>query len=120
MTYDPMNAMSELVLSRNCSVGRVLETRRTFHAASAASQSPPLRPTRGSGLGARVDVLLPGTGDGETPLDAAFGCAHAVATSVMIPSDRARTGAALVGRGNRCAGRYVGTMADSLLRVCRV
>src|ERR1700722_753431 len=57
-----MNAMSEFVSPRNLPVGRVVETRRTFQAACPASHSPALRPTRGSGLGAFVDMLAAGAG----------------------------------------------------------
>ena len=46
----------------NCSDGGVLETTRRFHVASAAFISPAWRPTRGSGLGAVVDMLSTGAG----------------------------------------------------------
>src|SRR3954468_9005326 len=66
ITYFPMNARSELMPPTNWVDGGVLETRRRFQMASPASVFPPLRPTRGSGLGALVDVLL---GDGAPPRD---------------------------------------------------
>src|SRR5215208_1439139 len=53
-----MNARSELIPSTNFSDGGVLETARRFHIASWASVFPPFRFTRGSGEGARVDLLL--------------------------------------------------------------
>ena len=40
-----------------CSDGGVVETNRTFQAASAALNHPARSPTRGSGLGAVVDML---------------------------------------------------------------
>src|SRR5258706_7441695 len=65
MTYGPANERSELMKEKspglarlmNCSDGGVVETRRTFHAARAAFIHPARSPTRGSGLGAVVDML---------------------------------------------------------------
>src|SRR5712691_914089 len=65
MTYGPTNERSELMKEKspglarltNCSDGGVVETRRTFHAARAAFIHPARSPTRGSGLGAVVDML---------------------------------------------------------------
>src|SRR4029450_13538375 len=48
--------MSELVTRAKCSEGGVLETSLRFQAAVPASVSPALSPTRGSGLGAVVDM----------------------------------------------------------------
>src|SRR5689334_15899144 len=62
MTYGPVNAMSEFVLPRNFSEGLVADTRRRFQAACAASNSPPRRPMRGSGLGGFIDALFIGVG----------------------------------------------------------
>ena len=42
---------------RNFGDGGVVDTRRMFHAAWAASQRPGARPTRGSGLGAVADTI---------------------------------------------------------------
>src|SRR5687768_3909142 len=62
MAYLPVKAMSELVLPANGPVGGDFDTTRKFHAASAASIFPALRPTRASGLGAGVDMVLAGDG----------------------------------------------------------
>src|SRR5207249_536037 len=43
----------------NCSGGGVFETTRRFQDASAAFMRPARRPTRGSGLGATVDMFAP-------------------------------------------------------------
>src|SRR5713226_8374173 len=59
MAYVPENARSELVTPANFSDGGVFETTRRFQDASPASLSPARRPTRGSGEGATVDMLLP-------------------------------------------------------------
>src|SRR5215813_12078881 len=48
--------MSELVTPAKCSEGGVFETSLRFQAAVPASVSPALSPTRGSGLGAVVDM----------------------------------------------------------------
>ena len=42
--------------------GRVLETRRRFHAASPASNQPGLSPTRGSGFGFVAETVVLGAG----------------------------------------------------------
>src|SRR5437667_11448463 len=59
MAYGPMNARSELVMPANFSGGGVFETTRRFHVASPAFMTPARRPTRGSGLGATVDMFAP-------------------------------------------------------------
>src|SRR5260370_4499536 len=59
MAYVPENARSELVTPTNFSAGGVFETTRRFQDASPASMSPARRPTRGSGVGATVDMLAP-------------------------------------------------------------
>src|SRR6267154_967923 len=59
MAYGPVNARSEFVTPRNFPGGGVFETTRMFQDASWAFISPARRPTRGSGLGATVDMLLP-------------------------------------------------------------
>src|SRR5690242_15477947 len=59
MAYGPVNARSELVTPKNFPGGGVLETTRMFQVASSAFMSPARRPTRGSGLGATVDMLAP-------------------------------------------------------------
>src|SRR5438067_12121948 len=51
-----MSARSELVAPSKPSGDGVAERRRRFHFASPASRSPGLRPTRGSGLGAVIDI----------------------------------------------------------------
>src|SRR6185436_17623465 len=60
--------MSELVLPTNRVLGWVFETRRRFHAASAASMRPALRPMRGSGLGLAVESVPVGAGLAAPPL----------------------------------------------------
>src|SRR5512146_1661142 len=52
MTSVPMNARSEFVTPTNPSGGGVCDTSLRFQIASAASWSPALSPTRGSGDGA--------------------------------------------------------------------
>src|SRR5205809_5285160 len=59
MAYGPLNARSELVWPRNWVDGFVSESTRRFHTASAASNIPALRPTRGSGIGAPGSYTLP-------------------------------------------------------------
>src|SRR5579859_5225826 len=66
-------------MSMNCGDGRVSESTRRFHDASPASQRPALRPTRGSGLGALVDMSP--TGAGPPPPEDAVDGAHAAADS---------------------------------------
>src|SRR5688572_822574 len=57
MVYFPVKARSELVTPRNFSVGGVVDTRRIFQAACAASHRPAARPTRGSGVGVVADTI---------------------------------------------------------------
>src|SRR5207244_11658620 len=59
MAYGPLNARSELVWPRNWVDAFVSESTRRFHTASAASNIPALRPTRGSGIGAPGSYTLP-------------------------------------------------------------
>ncbi len=59
MAYGPLNARSELVTPANFPGGGVFDTTRRFQVASAAFISPARRPTRGSGLGATVDMFAP-------------------------------------------------------------
>src|SRR4051812_2460006 len=54
MAYLPVNARSELVTPTNFADGGVADTTFMFQAASPASATPALRPTRGSGLGGPV------------------------------------------------------------------
>src|SRR5882672_93405 len=56
----PENERSELVLPANFSDGGVLEATRRFQVASCAFIIPARSPTRGSGLGAVVDMLMLG------------------------------------------------------------
>src|SRR6266496_1379827 len=64
MTYDLVNDRSELMNAKSPGLlllmksgdGGVVETRRMFQAARAASIHPARSPTRGSGLGAVVDM----------------------------------------------------------------
>src|SRR5712692_4904538 len=70
MTYFPLNARSELVAPTNFSDGGVFDTTRIFQDASPASMSPARRPTRGSGVGATVDMLAPPPDDAHAARDA--------------------------------------------------
>src|SRR6185437_8870282 len=69
--------------------GGVLETCSMFQDAVPALNHPPLSPTRGSGLGAVVDMLA--AGDGAPPAEVLDVCAHPAAVS----SPRVSAGAAL-------------------------
>src|SRR3979411_1926885 len=55
-----MKARSELVMPLKLAGGGVFDTTRRFHDASAASIRPARRPTRGSGLGAAMDMSAVG------------------------------------------------------------
>src|SRR5947209_3916825 len=97
-----MNARSEFVEPTNFSDGAVLEIKRRFHDASPArsrmravaeSRRPGLSPTRGSGLGADVDMF--GAGDAlglEDIVDDDE--AHAFTYSAPTASEANRNGAA--------------------------
>ena len=96
-----MNARSEFVEPTNFSDGDVFEMSRTFHAASPArsrmravaeSRRPGRRPTRGSGLGGELDMLI--AGDGPEPEDMDDD-AHAFAYSTHAARETNRSGAAL-------------------------
>jgi hypothetical protein len=52
-----VNAKSEFVIPVNFSDGCVVDTKRRFQAAVAASNFPARRPTRGSGIGSPGDML---------------------------------------------------------------
>src|SRR4051812_34909179 len=89
-----MNARSEFVEPTNCVEGGVFETRRRFHAASPAfsriravaeSRRRGRSPTRGSGLGGVVDMLI--AGDALVLLPEAEDDAHAV--TYRAPAARA-------------------------------
>src|SRR5437667_6973145 len=96
MAYGPMNARSELVMPANFSGGGVFETTRRFHVASPAFMSPARRPTRGSGLGATVDMFAP-------PDDAHAAREH---TPMVSPKDLASLMASV-----SVTGRWSGTGA---------
>jgi hypothetical protein len=73
----------------NFSDGCVVDTRRKFQAAWAASYLPARNPMRGSGLGAATDIMLP---IGVGPMfDAvlAVGRAHAPAAQIANRNDPA-------------------------------
>src|SRR3954453_20908577 len=91
MAYWPEKARSELVIPRNCCDGGVFETTRRFHAASSAFIRPARRPTRGSGLGAAVDMLP--AGDGLVASGDGGERAHAAAENSPTASDSDRSGA---------------------------
>src|SRR3954465_1256733 len=91
MAYWPLNARSELVFPRNASDGGVFETTRRFHVASSAFIRPARRPTRGSGLGAAVDMLP--AGDGLLAFGDEVERAHAAADNSPTASDSDRSGA---------------------------
>jgi hypothetical protein len=98
----PEKARSEFVAPRNFADGCVFDTTLMFQVASAASIKPARRPTRGSGVGAAVDMLLIGDGllvvaEGEV--------AHA-------PSDASpRVSVSF----NNVAGRDIGTIEDRVI-----
>src|SRR6266487_4117351 len=77
-------------MPRNCSDGGVCESTRRFHTASPAFIRPAWRPTRGSGLGAAVDLLSFGAGLLEPAEEAEWAQA---ADSSPSASDSDRSGA---------------------------
>src|SRR5690349_6262501 len=92
MAYLPVNARSEFVIPANFADGGVCESTCRFHDASPALNSPALRPTRGSGFGAVVDmstedavVVIGALADGEIAV------LHAAAESTPMASDSLRT-----------------------------
>src|SRR5258708_533476 len=91
MAFWPLKARSELVIPRNGADGGVFETTRRFHVASSAFIRPARRPTRGSGLGAAVDMLPAGDGLLASGDDAER--AHAAADNSPTASDNDRSGA---------------------------
>src|ERR1700691_3114076 len=100
MTYLPSKARSEFVLSTKSLDGGELDTRRMFHDAWPASNSPALRPTRGSGLGGVGDMLTPaptvlGVSMPPDPEADAPGWAHAPADRSTIASDMSDVGRVL-------------------------
>jgi hypothetical protein len=82
------------VTPTNFSDDGVLETRRRFHEASAAFVAPARRPTRGSGLGAAVDMLAEPADDDDE--------AHPARDNTPIASDS---------RPNRAVDREAGRWA---------
>src|SRR6266705_1541362 len=78
MAYGPENERSEFVTPANFSEGWVLESTRRFQCASAAVIRPARSPTRGSGLGAVVDM-------------SSLEVAHAARASAAIANDTERT-----------------------------
>src|ERR687889_1455342 len=85
MALLPLNARSDLVTSTNCSEGGVLDSIRRFHTAWPASILPARRPTRGSGLGAEVDLLC--AGDGPPPSGDEVERAQAPVTTSVATSE---------------------------------
>src|SRR6266852_4074378 len=98
MAYGPVNARSELVTPKNFSGGGVFEITRMFQDASAAFISPARRPTRGSGLGATVDMLAP-------PDDAHAARAHnpRVRTTRFMVDSREKNGRGVERASSACA-----------------
>src|ERR1700722_14598170 len=97
MTYLPSKARSEFVLSTKSLDGGVFDRRRIFHDAWPASNNPPLRPTRGSGLGGVGDMLtpaaaVPGVSIPLDPVPDAPECAHAPTDNSAIASDTSDVG----------------------------
>src|ERR1051326_5205069 len=78
----------------NADDGGVFEMSARFHAAVPALNHPAFSPTRGSGLGAVVDMLM---GDGEPACVAVDDdeLAHAAAASTPTTNEAALVGAAL-------------------------
>src|SRR3954469_3385749 len=58
MAYFPRKLRSELTPFTNFSGGRVADTSFMFQEACPASHMPAFNPTRGSGLGGDIDMLL--------------------------------------------------------------
>ena len=77
----------------NADDGGVFEASRRFHAAAPASNQPALSPTRGSGLGAELDMFI-GPGIPACVADDEVEVAHAAA-STFILSDADMIDAAL-------------------------
>jgi hypothetical protein len=95
----------------NCSEGRVFETKFMFHSAWPASQTPALRPMRGSGLGGVIDISA--FGDGEVSPGDAIEWAHAVtATTPAVTSIGSQEGVGLARRGN-CPVRWTEGIEES-------
>src|SRR5262249_769138 len=109
MAYLPVKARSELVIPVNFSDGGVFESTCRFQAASPASNFPARRPTRGSGLGAVVDMSPVGVGAlaPETTAERA----HAPAESSPMTNDSFNTAAA--GRTSEPRARYTDAMSGS-------
>jgi hypothetical protein len=76
----------------NFSDGGVAETNRRFHIAVPGSHQPALRPTRGSGLGAAVDIPVEDDR------------AHDAIASKLATSDRTIRGAFFIGGDLRKRG----------------
>jgi hypothetical protein len=76
----------------NFSDGGVAETFRRFQMASAGSHHPARSPTRGSGLGAAIDMLEP---DADAPLGGEGVVAHAAVNDNPAASDTDDTRAAV-------------------------
>src|SRR4029078_1794263 len=85
-------------VERKAADGFVVETRRMFHAASAALNTPALSPTRGSGLGALADMSGVGAIAGPVPVE--LEVAHAPRAINPIASER----------GGRSDSRFTGRL----------
>ena len=92
-----MNARSEFVLPTNFPDGFVVDTSFMFHSASPASYMPPFSPTRGSGLGAAIDIF----GDGAPPAIEDDDDAHADSAAISASITAGAAPRRIIGRGER-------------------
>src|SRR3954463_16077039 len=87
MAYGPLKARSELVMPAKLAGGGVLERTRRFHDASPAFIRPARSPTRGSGLGAAVDMDMSPAAEEPFAPDDVVAAAHAPVDASARASD---------------------------------
>src|SRR6266568_7208792 len=100
MAYSPTNARSEFTSRRSPGVlglmklsdGGVFDTRRRFHPASPALNQPARSPTRGSGLGAAIDMFDVPLDDAHATPKSARAVVHRRAAAPRTEGERARHG----------------------------
>src|SRR4051794_21697582 len=96
MTSLPRKARSEFVEPTNFSDGRVRDSTRMFHVASAASHWPARNPTRGSGFGAGVAFIHDMSVDTTVGVTAVLmeldPCAQAASVARIAPNDAVISG----------------------------
>src|SRR5690348_4623710 len=91
MAYLPVKARSEFVIPANFGDGGVCESTWRFHDASPALNSPALRPTRGSGFGAAVDIVAVEAPVVTGALAGEIAVLHAAAERAPMASDSLNT-----------------------------